>query len=173
MRARVPLDVDLEDKLVYGLTPTRFGYLVVAALAAFGIWTGWQAPELLRASVAGCLLAGGAALAWGRLGGRSIDQLIADALLFAKRNLRFGRTGRVARVPAAARAAGEEVAVLGQETLPVEAPDPDGQVVVVVTGEAAHSLRAAMLGWPPLPADVMLDRLRQSGPGAVAGAPSG
>ena len=30
MRARVPQDVDLEDTLVLGLSPTRFGYLVIA-----------------------------------------------------------------------------------------------------------------------------------------------
>ena len=33
MRAHVPQDVDLEDKLIYGLTPVRFGYLVIAAFS--------------------------------------------------------------------------------------------------------------------------------------------
>ena len=33
MPARVPLDVDLEDKLIYGLTPMRLAYLVVSLLA--------------------------------------------------------------------------------------------------------------------------------------------
>ena len=38
MRASVPHDVDLEDHLVYGLTPIRFGYLVVAVLGSMGLW---------------------------------------------------------------------------------------------------------------------------------------
>src|SRR5207245_534446 len=36
MPARVPLDVDLEDKLLYGLTPIRLVYLVVSLLVSFG-----------------------------------------------------------------------------------------------------------------------------------------
>ena len=38
MRAKAPLDVDLEDKLLYGLTPMRLAYLVVGLVAGFGLW---------------------------------------------------------------------------------------------------------------------------------------
>src|SRR5438105_2487341 len=37
MRARIPLDVDLEDKLIYGLSPLRFAYVLVAGVAAMAI----------------------------------------------------------------------------------------------------------------------------------------
>jgi len=39
MPAHVPLDVDLEDKLLYGLTPIRLMYLVVSLLAGFALWS--------------------------------------------------------------------------------------------------------------------------------------
>ena len=38
MPTRVPLDVDLEDRLIYGLSPQRFGYAAVALLAAMAVW---------------------------------------------------------------------------------------------------------------------------------------
>jgi hypothetical protein len=91
MRARVPQDVDLEDRLIYGLTPVRFGYLVVAGLGAILIWNLNVAPLLIR--LPGCLLLGcvGALLAWGRLACRPMDRLLADALLFFLRNYRPAR----------------------------------------------------------------------------------
>jgi hypothetical protein len=88
MRARVPQDVDLEDKLVYGLTPGRFGYLVIAGLAAVMVWNLGALPVLVRAP--GCLLLGGfgALLAWGRWRSRPIDRYLADAVLYFFRNYR-------------------------------------------------------------------------------------
>src|SRR3981081_1291679 len=103
MRARVPQDVDLEDRLIYGLTPVRFGYLVVAGVGAILIWKLNTAHLLLR--LPGCLLLGcvGALLAWGRLAGRPMDRILADALLFFLRNYRPARPrlrkGRRALVP--------------------------------------------------------------------------
>jgi len=38
MPARVLLDVDLEDKLLYGLTPMRLAHLVVSLLGGFALW---------------------------------------------------------------------------------------------------------------------------------------
>jgi hypothetical protein len=94
MRARVPQDVDLEDRLIYGLTPVRFGYLVVAGLGAILIWNLDAAPVLLR--LPGCLVLGcaGALLAWGRLAGRPMDRFLADAGLFFLRNYRPAWPGR-------------------------------------------------------------------------------
>ena len=87
MRARIPQDVDLEDKLVFGLSPTRFGYLVIAALAAFTVWSGTWAVPALRAAAAMPLLGAGAALAWGRWQGRALDEWAADIAVFAQRRL--------------------------------------------------------------------------------------
>ena len=33
------MDVDLEDKLIYGLTPMRLAYLVVSLVGAFALWS--------------------------------------------------------------------------------------------------------------------------------------
>ncbi|TAN31583.1 PrgI family protein [bacterium] len=88
MPARVPLDVDLEDKLLYGLTPTRLAYMVVALLAGFALWSSRWAPSPVRA-MACCLVVGaGAAVAWGRWQGRAADDWLADIALFSIRSYR-------------------------------------------------------------------------------------
>jgi PrgI family protein len=82
MPARIPLDVDLEDKLLYGLTPTRLAYLVVALLGAFSLWSTQWAPVTVRAAAAITLAAIGAAAAWGRWRARAADRWLADMLVF-------------------------------------------------------------------------------------------
>jgi PrgI family protein len=116
MRARVPQDVDLEDRLIYGLTPVRFGYLVIAALAAVMLWNLTAAPVYLR--LPGCLaLCGtGALVAWGRFAGRPADRFLADALLYVTRNCRLVRRRRrwTVLVPLPMRAINELVGSQGE-----------------------------------------------------------
>ncbi len=88
MRARIPLDVDLEDKLLYGLTPTRLAYLLAALVAAFALWSSHWAPGIIRGSSAVSIAALGAAAAWGRWRGRAADQWMSDLAVFAIRNYR-------------------------------------------------------------------------------------
>jgi hypothetical protein len=83
MHARAPLDVDLEDKLLYGLTPIRLAYLVVALLAGFAIWSSPLAPPPLRLGAALTVVALGAAGAWGRWRGRPADAWVADISIYA------------------------------------------------------------------------------------------
>jgi hypothetical protein len=94
MRARIPQDVDLEDKLIYGLTPVRFGYLVIAALLAVMVWNLMWIPVYLRLPACLALCGAGATLGWGRLAGRPADRHIADGLLFYVRNHRPRRRRR-------------------------------------------------------------------------------
>ncbi len=82
MHARIPLDVDLEDKLLYGLTPTRLAYLVVGLLSAFAIWSSHWAPSPLRATLAITAAAIGAIAAWGRWRSRPVDRWVTDLALF-------------------------------------------------------------------------------------------
>ena len=91
MRARIPQDVDLEDRLVLGLTPVRFGYLVIGGLAAFCVWNGRWGPVPARLTLALPLLLGGAALAWGRWRGRPLDAWVVDLALFLRANVRVVR----------------------------------------------------------------------------------
>lgn len=105
MPARVPQDVDLEDKLLYGLSPLRFGYLVVDLLATLSVWRLTAVPLAGRLAVCLMLGAGGAVLAWGRWRGRAVDRWLADALVFVRRNYRLGLRHRPAGPAPATRTA--------------------------------------------------------------------
>ena len=85
----MPLDVDLEDKLIYGLTPTRFGYLAVAVLLAFACYSSAWAPAPIREVCAVVCLALGALVSWGRWRGRAADGWIVDLVCFVVRNHRL------------------------------------------------------------------------------------
>jgi hypothetical protein len=88
MPARAPLDVDLEDKLFYGLTPTRLGYVVLAFLGGFASWSsGWAAAPVRGAACLAVILAG-ATLAWGRWRGRAVDSWLTDIAAFVIRTRR-------------------------------------------------------------------------------------
>lgn len=88
MPARAPLDIDLEDKLLYGLTPMRLGYVVLAFLAGFAVWSSRWAAAPIRAAACLVVFAAGATLAWGRWRGRAVDGWLTDIAAFATRTQR-------------------------------------------------------------------------------------
>lgn len=90
----MPLDIDLEDKLIYGLTPTRFGYLAMAVLAAMVVWAGGRPPLVPRLAAAVILLLSGAALGWATFRGRHLDNWAFDAgrYLVANHRIRVERS---------------------------------------------------------------------------------
>jgi hypothetical protein len=81
MHARVPLDVDLEDRLVFGLTPIRLGYVVLSGLGGLAVWS-CQLPLPMRAMVSVIVLGLGGAVAWGRWNGRAADVWLLDLASF-------------------------------------------------------------------------------------------
>lgn len=89
MAARVPLDVDLEDKLLYGLTPIRLGYVVLGLLAAFSIWSTHWAIIPVRGALAAMVALIGAVAAWGRWRGRATDRWAVDLTTFVLANYRI------------------------------------------------------------------------------------
>lgn len=89
MHARIPLDVDLEDKLIYGLTPTRLAYLVIALLAGFATWSAHWAPSQVRGSIAVVIAITGAIAAWGRWRGRPLDGWAIDLAIYFVGNHRL------------------------------------------------------------------------------------
>jgi hypothetical protein len=98
----VPLDVDLEDRLIYGLTPQRFGYLVLAGLAAMALWAQRPLPGALRLPACLLVLGAGLALAFVRWRGRPLDGLLVDLARYLAANYEvrpvrpfrpFGRAG--------------------------------------------------------------------------------
>jgi hypothetical protein len=82
MRARVPLDVDLEDRLVYGLTPMRLAYAVLAGLGAMALWSAQWLVAPVRLPLVVLVLAAGAVLAYGRFSGRPADEWLVDSIVF-------------------------------------------------------------------------------------------
>ena len=86
MRARVPQDVDLEDRLLFGLTATRFGEVALAALAALAAW---RLVPWVGGAIGVLLVVIGAILGWGRWRGRSADHWIVSVVLFAIRTRRI------------------------------------------------------------------------------------
>jgi hypothetical protein len=94
MAARVPLDVDLEDKLLYGLTPMRLGYLVVGLLLAISVWSGNWAPPPVRGGTALIIGIAGATAAWGHWRGRAVDSWFLDMLRFVAATYRIRRMRR-------------------------------------------------------------------------------
>jgi len=86
--ARVPLDVDIEDRLVYGLTPIRLVYAVLAGLAAMAVWSASAIIVVARVPIAALILAAGAGLAWGRFRGRAADAWLIDIAIFVWRTRR-------------------------------------------------------------------------------------
>ena len=81
MRARIPAGIDLEDRLLYGLSPARLGY--VAGLAVLASWF-WRQPVWvpLRVVPAVLLLATAAAVGWLRHDGRHLDDWARDLVLY-------------------------------------------------------------------------------------------
>jgi hypothetical protein len=108
MPARIPLDVDLEDRLLYGLTPIRLAYFVGALLVGFTLWSSPWSPLPVRASLALLVASTGAVVSWGRWRARPIDVWLVDIALFAVRTRRvrwnLTRPGQPRRVEPVAAA---------------------------------------------------------------------
>lgn len=117
MRAQVPLDVDLEDRLLYGLTPVRLAYLILAGLAGLAIWSARWPIAPIRGFVAAIALGAGATLAWGRWRGRAADGWVTDLAHFvvATQRLRWDRGWRPRLVRRSVAAADENPAFVEPE----------------------------------------------------------
>ena len=89
MRATAPLDVDLEDKLLYGLTPMRLAYLLIGLVTGFGLWSSSWGPSPVRAFACSAVVAISAIAAWGRWRGRAVDGWAADLFVFVINTHRF------------------------------------------------------------------------------------
>ena len=80
------MDVDLEDRLVFGLTPQRLGYVAVAALAALACWHGLP---VVGGPLALILVAGGALFGWGQWHGSGLDHWLVAAVTWVLRTRRL------------------------------------------------------------------------------------
>jgi hypothetical protein len=89
MSARVPLDVDLEDKLLYGLTPIRLAYLLVSLLGGFALWSSPWSVQPVRAGSCLAVIGLGVVMAWGRWRARAADRWLSDIAIFLMRRYRI------------------------------------------------------------------------------------
>ncbi len=89
MSARVPLDVDLEDKLLYGLTPMRLAYLLVSLLGGFALWSSPWSVQPVRAGSCLAVIGVGMVMAWGRWRARAADLWLSDIAIFLMRRYRI------------------------------------------------------------------------------------
>ena len=101
MKVRVPIDVDLEDKLIYGLSPTRFGYVALSVLAAMVAWAGGRPPLVPRLAAALLLLLVGAGAGWVTFRGRHLDDWAVDVGRYLIGNHRVRLERRDGEPPAA------------------------------------------------------------------------
>ena len=147
MPARAPLDVDLEDKLLYGLTPTRLGYVVMALLGGLALWSSRWAAAPIRAAACLLVFGIGAAFAWGRWRGRPLDGWLTDAAAFMTRTQRIAWDGLwvdrlsrrlwpfpLTRAGAAAANDGDELIVSG--IIPGLGDEPNAETAGLVAGVA-------------------------------------
>ena len=100
MSARAPLDVDLEDKLIYGLTPIRLTYFVAGLLAAYALWSSHWAPGVVRGLIAVLTVCIAAAAAWGKWRNRPFDAWAVDAMRFVVANHEVVWSARLRIAPA-------------------------------------------------------------------------
>ncbi|MDQ6876831.1 MAG: hypothetical protein M3082_03870 [Candidatus Dormibacteraeota bacterium] len=82
MQAKAPLDVDLEDKLLYGLTPMRLAYLALGVVGGLALWSSPWIPSPLHAVPCVAVVGLGAVAAWGRWRGRALDAWVGDISIF-------------------------------------------------------------------------------------------
>jgi hypothetical protein len=152
MPARAPLDVDLEDKLLYGLTPMRLGYVVIALLGGFALWSARWAAAPIRAAACLLVFGIGATFAWGRWRGRPVDGWLTDVAAYVTRTQRVVWDWRwvdrmrrrlwhfvSTRAGAAGVDDGDELVVTGSITTSGDEPDAEaaGHATVVAFPDAA------------------------------------
>jgi hypothetical protein len=80
----VPTHLDVEDKVLFGLTVRQFLYLLVGSSASYSLWEqSIGLGEAPRATLVGLCLAVTLAVALVRPAGRALEEWLAAALVFA------------------------------------------------------------------------------------------
>ena len=130
LTARMPVDVDAPDKVLYGLT---FHQVAVLSVAAVVLYAGWSA--LHRAIPVVVLMPGLAvvgvvafAVAVGRRDGRPLDAWLVSAVQYRRAPRALSTTDTATAVPAWVTPVAGRVPVPAPLRLPADAIDDDGQI---------------------------------------------
>lgn len=136
----VPADIDIADKVLFGLTVRQVIALAPSGLAAGLLWKalGPVVPPEVAMVVAALPVVVGAVLILGRVDGLGLDRLLLAAAVMPRRPLAAGR-GERAALRASGAAAGPKAGVL---TGPVRAVAEDGAIDLGGAGTA----RAVAIG---------------------------
>ncbi|MBV9547377.1 MAG: PrgI family protein [Chloroflexi bacterium] len=82
----VPTHLDVEDRVLFGLTVRQFLYLLVGSSAGYGLWDQLgDTPWLARVGCVGVILMTTLAFALLRLGGRPLEEWLAAGLVYLAR----------------------------------------------------------------------------------------
>ncbi len=82
----IPTHLNVEDKLLFGLTARQFLYVLVGSSMAYAVWDqAATAPSALRISITAACMLVGAALALVRPFGRSLEEWLLAGLIFVSR----------------------------------------------------------------------------------------
>lgn len=143
-RVRLPADVEMEDRLAFGLTARQLVILGVAALASYGVYAaaGSVLPLPIAVALAAPTAIAGVALALGRHAGLSGDRIA----LAAARHLTQARQRVAAEGLSRRLADAPEQPAVSLLRVPVRAILSSG-VVELVDGTSAVLLAAAGTNW--------------------------
>jgi len=78
VRTRIPAGIDLEDRLLYGLSPARLGYVAGFAVLILSVWRLPGLPIPAKLLLCLPLLLAGAAAGWLSFHGRHLDAWAVD-----------------------------------------------------------------------------------------------
>lgn len=80
----VPTHLDVEDKVLYGLTVRQFLYLLVGSSASYAMWDQVAVVgDGLRVAIVGCCIGTSLAFALVRPAGRALEEWLVVCLVFA------------------------------------------------------------------------------------------
>jgi hypothetical protein len=79
----IPTHLNVEDKLLFGLTVRQFLYVLVGTSASYGVWNQLDMPTPVSAGIVGACLLLTAALVLLRPHGRPLEEWLLAACTFA------------------------------------------------------------------------------------------
>lgn len=132
LRARIPVDVDAPDKVLYGLTFRQLAVLAVAAIVFYGAWRGLHTllpvPVLLGAAVIGGGLVFGVAV--GRRDGLPLDVWLLSAVRHSRAPRALSTTDPSGRLPDWVDASVDRMPLPAPLRLPADAIDNTGEITL-------------------------------------------
>lgn len=137
VRTRIPAGIDLEDRLLYGLSPARLGYVAGFAVLILSVWRLHGVPVAAKLLLCLPLVLAGAAAGWLSFHGRHLDAWAADGGRFLLAEYRLdvdlGHLLRRPRRPLFRVPRAEARRLESAPPLAAPAPLPEPAVILIAT----------------------------------------